>query len=393
MTRKEEPLQDRLLVIDDDADIRESFARIARTVGYESWAAADFTAFKELLEAVKPTHIMVDLQMPDVDGVQVLRFLAERHSKARIVIASGFDPRVVDVARRLARERGLEMAGTLSKPVRANTLRELLRDIKVSLDLRKEALVSALAAGQFEALFQPKHCVASGQLRGFEALARWNHPERGIIGPDTFIPPLEASDLIHDFTVHITRQACEGLVAFQGGYGESPLEVSVNLSASNLEQADLADRLNGVTREAGLVPECLVLEVTETVAMEDPVAATENLVRLRLAGFSLSMDDFGTGFSSLSYLRRMPFNEIKIDKSFVMGAATSEEDQAIIRAAVLLGKTFGMKIVAEGCEDAATLELLRACKCDRVQGYHFAKPLGLEDARAYAQAQAALRGA
>jgi EAL domain-containing protein (putative c-di-GMP-specific phosphodiesterase class I) len=366
----------RLLILDDEVAISQAIERIARGCNYEVSVTHDATAFVERVNEWQPTHILLDLQMPVVDGVEVLGRLAASGSRAKILIASGVEGRVVDAARRIGVERGLDVAGTLLKPFRAAELRELLTSLaSVEEWSSAGALAAAIDDKALFLVYQPKIELESGNVVGFEALLRWQHPRDGVIFPDKFIPLAETSGLMDRLTDAVIDIGLKQ-VAVWGGSGDTSL--AINLSASNLRDLRFADRLGERCAASGVAVDRLVLELTETSAMADPVGAMEILTRLRLKGARLSIDDFGTGYSSLSQLARLPFSELKIDKSFVMACDTSPEARAIVKSTIELAHSLGLLAVAEGIETASALRVLAELGCDIVQGYHIGRPLPAE---------------
>ena len=234
--------------------------------------------------------------------------------------------------------------------------------------------------------YQPKINVATGELIGAEALVRWHHPQRGFMPPDLFIPMAEETGTVHRLTRWVLRTA----IAQAAGWSRAglPIYVAVNLSARDLVERDLPDLIDGMLMEAGLPRDRLMLEVTESAVMSDPDEALTVMRRLQAMGLSLSLDDFGVGQSSLTYLRRLPVQEIKIDKSFVLKLSVSPEDQTIVRSIIDLGRNLGYRVTAEGVEDAASLDLLRAMGCDTAQGYLMSRPLATAAFEGFVQAWA-----
>ena len=237
----------------------------------------------------------------------------------------------------------------------------------LELDLRL-----ALANGEFLLHYQPLVCVASGEVTGHEALVRWHHPGRGLVPPDAFIPLCEETGLIVPLGAWVLGQACRDAMAWPGG-----LTVAVNLSAVQLRDPGLVAEVLDVLAATGLAPGRLELEITETAMLHDADGTLAVLQALRDAGVRIVMDDFGTGYSSLGYLRRFPFDKIKIDQCFVRDLVTSADCQAIVRAVTGLGVSLGIVTTAEGVETLAQLERLRAAGCDQVQGYYFSRPVPL----------------
>lgn len=382
----------RLLILDDDPAIGQMLKDMAEEEGFHVQSATTAEAFFGALNAWDPTHLVLDLVMPDMDGVEVLRNLAARTCRARIVVMSGIGEKVLGAAQRTGLERGLDIAGILPKPFRAQVLLDLLestggsgrsRSQAVPAPLLEDELQGALRAGQFILYYQPKIDLKDGALKGFEALVRWIHPQSGLIPPDVFIPVAEESGFIHVLTEEIIAQA---LAWFPQLPGRKDLSISINLSARSLRDLDLVNRLYDRCSVAGISPGQVVLELTETSAMQDPAAALDILTRLRIKGFQLALDDFGTGYSSMAQLSRLPFTELKVDKSFVMSMGRSEEARKIVASTLGLGAGLGLTTVAEGVEDAETARLLAELRCDLAQGYHFARPLPPHEALAWASA-------
>ncbi len=221
--------------------------------------------------------------------------------------------------------------------------------------------------------YQPKADVASGAIVGVEALVRWRHPSRGLLGADQFIPIAQHTGLMRPLTLHILEEALRQARAWQDAGLE--LGVAVNLSARNLIDLDLPADVGARLGSTGVDARWLTLEITESTIMSDPVRANEVLLRLADMGVTLAVDDFGTGYSSLSYLRRLPVHELKVDRSFVATMAEEASDAEIVRATVDLGHTIGLTVVAEGVESEAVLQTLSALSCDTVQGYILTPPL------------------
>ncbi|HEX2027120.1 MAG TPA: EAL domain-containing protein [Nitriliruptorales bacterium] len=242
----------------------------------------------------------------------------------------------------------------------------------------------AIDHDEFRVHYQPTFDLATGELAGVEALVRWQHPERGVVPPSEFVPLAELTGLIVPIGRWVLEQACEQVQRWNEAITrERPLTVSVNLSARQLRETDLVDQVAAALARSGLPPELLVLEMTESVLVEDAQSARQTLERLKRLGVGLAIDDFGTGYSSLSYLRRFPVDILKIDRTFVTDVATGPEDAGLARAIVKLGHTLGLLVVAEGIETPDQLAELEAMHCDRGQGYHLARPLDPATMQAY----------
>jgi EAL domain-containing protein (putative c-di-GMP-specific phosphodiesterase class I)/FixJ family two-component response regulator len=383
----------RILILDDDAAVGQTIQWIAESLGFEAEFVIRPEEFFQRLDQMNPDIITIDLVMPELDGVEIMRLLTERKSRAKIVISSGMGSRVLEAAQRSATEHGLSIAGVISKPISKEALRLLVgegtecnqppsvetqsphRDV---FDVTAPDLQNALDRHEFVMAYQPKIECRSGATAGFEALVRWNHPDRGIVMPDDFIPVAEKAGLIDALTTQIFEQSLEW---FSQSFPYSNPELSLNISAKSLVDLQLADHLSDLCHRFQIDTERIVLELTETSAMVDPILSLDLLTRLRMKGFQLSIDDFGTGFSSMVQLVRLPFSEIKVDKSFVMQAQNSSESRAVIKSIVELGHSLGLLVTAEGVEDLNTLDYLNSLGCDLAQGYFIARPMWGEAAR------------
>jgi diguanylate cyclase (GGDEF)-like protein len=238
-------------------------------------------------------------------------------------------------------------------------------------------LKRAIDEGELKLAFQPKIRLANGELCGAEALMRWQHPTRGLLPPGAFVPFAEQAGFIRKLTRYALREATRvGAAWHRAG---RPLPIAVNISADDLADPGFEAGVGEALRESGLPPSLLALEVTESGFIADPAQALGRLEALRLLGVGLSIDDFGTGYSSLSYLTRMPVDELKIDRSFVSALGSSSEVAAVVRAALEMAHSLGLKVVAEGIEDLATAQQLAVLGCDVGQGYLYSKPLLRED--------------
>jgi diguanylate cyclase len=235
-------------------------------------------------------------------------------------------------------------------------------------------LRDAVGRKELELHYQPKVDVRSGRTTGMEALARWRHPHKGLLLPSEFIPLAEETGLIVSLGDWVLREACRQNKAWQNA-GLAPLRVAVNISASQLQQNDLIERITAVLQDSGLEPQWLELEITESVVMQNPAEAIGVLGRLKRMGIQISIDDFGTGYSSLSYLRRFPLNTLKIDASFIREISSDNNDATIVQAIVSLAHSLKLQVVAEGVENEAQLRFVQASGSDQYQGYLRSVPL------------------
>jgi diguanylate cyclase (GGDEF)-like protein/PAS domain S-box-containing protein len=236
----------------------------------------------------------------------------------------------------------------------------------------ESGLREALDRGEFALVYQPKQDIASGRLTGFEALLRWHGPH-GTVSPAEFIPVLEDTGLILPVGAWVIRSACAQVRAWRDA-GMPPVPVAINLSARQFQQENLVELILAGASDAGIDPSALEFELTESMLMSDPAEAESVLLRLKAAGIGLSIDDFGTGYSSLSYLKRFPLDALKIDRAFVRDLPADSEDLAITCAVIALAHSLGLRVIAEGVENAAQLASLRANGCDEIQGYLYGRP-------------------
>jgi EAL domain-containing protein (putative c-di-GMP-specific phosphodiesterase class I) len=229
---------------------------------------------------------------------------------------------------------------------------------------------------EFVLYYQPKVDMESGKIVGMEALLRWQSPERGLVAPGEFIPLLEETGLILPVGEWVLRAACKQARAWQAA-GLPDIHIAVNLSTLQFKQPDFSGLVLGILQENGLDPALgsIELELTESLLMNNAAGAVETLIKLHEAGIQFSIDDFGTGYSSLSYLKRFPISSLKIDQSFVRDLSNDKEDEAIVAAIIALGRSLGLKVIAEGVETNAQLTLLRKKGCNEMQGFLFSRPV------------------
>ncbi|MFA5915845.1 MAG: EAL domain-containing response regulator [Burkholderiales bacterium] len=374
------------LVVEDDDFQRRTVARMLRSLGVrEAREAGDGRQALASLQGAALVDIVVcDLEMPEMDGMEFIRHLGLAHSEVSVIIASALDGALLNSVDKMARAYGVRLLGVIEKPVTLEGLENLMalhqapglqpaRTSARAPSFSVDEILHGVRENQFEPFFQPKVGLATGQVLGAEALARWRHPEHGLVGPYAFIAPLELSGRIEELTLVMLKKAARACCAWRERGME--LTVSVNLSLVSLADTMLADRITGIVRSAGLDPRHMILEITETAAMTEVAPALENLARLRMRGFDLSIDDYGTGFSSLRQLTRVAFTELKIDQGFVTGCAANPSSRAIVESSVEMARRLGIKSVAEGVETQADWDVLHAAGCDVAQGYLIGKPI------------------
>ena len=307
-----------------------------------------------------------------VDGIEVFVTLSIGISHAPRADARAESlVRDADAAMYEAKERGRDRTEVFDGAMRAR-LQERLET--------ESALRRALERGELLLHYQPTVSLLDGTITGVEALVRWEHPERGLLGPAEFVPLAECTGLIVPIGAWVLEQACRQLVRWRTSVAEAAdLAVSVNVSGRQLVDADFPARVEAILDEAGADPAWVQLELTESILMDDPDAVVKTLEALRRTGVTVAVDDFGTGYSSLAYLKRFPTQSLKIDRTFIAGIGRSHEDSTITTAVIRLAHTLGLEAVAEGVEDAEQLVRLRDAGCDLAQGFYFSRPLPAAD--------------
>jgi len=371
----------RLLIIDDLPEIGAFLCGVAEQCGFEAAAVDNASEFWNRYGAMDPEVIFLDLKMPRSDGIELLRELAWRKCKAKIVIMSGMDHRVLRASLRLGSDLGLSTFATLTKPFSAGNVKELFGKILASeWPLGEADLHQAMEAGQIVVYYQPQATLWHDRpytITACEALARWNHPQRGLLGPREFIPLAESTKLIEPLTELVFRQAVEQLVTWQGQ--GLMLSVAINFSPHLLRRLDIPDMYDSICQLNGVETGRVTVELTESGVMSDPTLAADIMTRFRLKGFGLSLDDIGTGYSSLVQLYRLPFNEMKIDTSFVIDSDRDLEAEKIIRSIAGLARDLDVRLCAEGVQSPKALALARYVGCHAAQGYLIGKPMPAED--------------
>lgn len=374
----------RLLVIDDDALMRDLIGTIARMHGFDCQGVGEQEAARRIIEAQPPEVLILDLWMPDRDGIEWIGELARHRSTARLILCSGYDRRVLESAAILAASLGLDVLGILEKPFHATDLVRLLnKDSSApgchppSPAIGVEEIHAAIVENRLAVYFQPQVRLGDGRWIGMEALVRWNHPEHGWIPPSLFVGLAESSGL----GLELTRKVLElALVGYSRIVEETGFEgyLSVNLPGTALVDHGFPEQVFAQVGSSGCCPGNLVFELTETAMARDADIAMEILARLRLKGFSLSIDDFGTGYSSFELLRKFPFNELKVEMEFVRAAKIDSVARAIVENSVALARQLGIASVAEGVETQADWNWLKALGCERAQGYFVGRAVPAE---------------
>ena len=374
----------RILIIDDDPDIGEFVSCAAHDLNLDCAATTDAAT---LLNLVTPntTLILLDLMMPEVDGIEVLRMLGEKHCTASIVLISGIDKRVIEAAEKLALTLGLSVVGHLQKPFRLAELEEVLRTHSAPdrpppsaeippIEFSDIELQHALERDELVLHYQPQINIATGKVIGVEALVRWQHPERGLIFPDYFISRTESLGLMDQLCWITVDRGMAEVKQFAGPDGVVP-RLSLNVSVYSLRDLKFPDIFLGFARQHGVPAENIAIEITETGLISEHSPALDILTRLRMRNFQLSIDDFGTGYSMMRQLQNVPATELKIDKVFVQNLRANDSDRVMVQKIIEIGHELNMQVVAEGVETQDQLNLLREKGCDGAQGYLISRPL------------------
>ena len=313
----------RFLVVEDHEFQRKTLVRALQGLGgMHMLEAADgqdaLACFHNAPQAID--IIICDLDMPNMDGMEFIRHLGETGTKASIILISALDRNLLSSVETMTQAYGITLLGAIEKPATPEKLRDLIkrhgtlapRPAAPQAAIPDAEIIEALDKAQFEPFFQPKVDLVTGEVAGAEALARWRHPQRGMVPPNAFIRVLENKGLIDNLTwIMVDRSAAACVTWRKHGL---LVTVSVNLSLKSLNDPAIADRITDLVQERGLQPCDMILEITESAAMTGVARALENLARLRVKGFGLSIDDYGTGYSSMQQLARIPFTELKLDR-------------------------------------------------------------------------------
>ncbi|MBM1201476.1 EAL domain-containing response regulator [Pseudomonas fragi] len=376
----------RILILEDDSFQRAVAVRMFRSLGcHEVFEAADGSQALALLQQVGAVDIAVcDLQMEGVDGLAFLRRAGQSGQIGAVLLSSALSSDLRRAAQQVIALLGLQLLGDVGKPLPAKELQALLDKYRGSCirATSPDAVVQpacedevrqALALQQLQAWYQPKFNLRSGEVCGVEVLCRWMHPSKGVLPPALFIPVLERCGLMDELLFAQLDQALS--LQEQARIQGYPLNMAFNLQTSQLANSQLTYTLKGILARHGTPGSRLTFELTENGLLQAPAASLENLVRLRMMGCRLSLDDFGAGFSSLQRLCQLPFNEIKLDGEFVRNLEHEPRCAAVIASTLALGNSLGMAVVVEGIETLDQLQRLLAMGCVEGQGYWFARPM------------------
>jgi len=376
----------KIVVVDDDKFQLKLLSHQLSMVGYKNVTAFDDgqTALDHLAgQSLDSTVVILDLNMPNMDGLEFLQKLQQANFTGALLLVSGEDERVLQSAETLASSYDLWVLGHLNKPVQQDQLQKYLKLLAAQKEktlvgekkyiYEAARLKEAIADGELSNFYQPKVRIDTGELVGVEALVRWEHPADGLILPDSFVDLAEENELIDSIAQQVLSDALKDSKTWK----EEGIDitVAVNISMYNLNTREFISYLESELLSSGVSPQNLILEVTESKLMNDYSLVLDMLTRLRLRRVNLSIDDFGTGHSSMTQLRDIPFNELKIDRGFVHSACDNATLHGIFDASIQLAKNLGIKTVAEGVENEADWNFLDGSGCDIAQGFFIGKPM------------------
>lgn len=373
------------LIVEDSPFQRELLGALLREFGVDDvQQVADGDAALALLRECRDELplLLIDLEMPVMNGIELLQRLIEEHILAEVLIISGREEALISTVEGMLQAADMPLLGSLQKPIVGQDLHRLLstagerragsrRRVLSRRSPDEAELDVAIERGFIHPFYQPKVHLQSGRVTGYEVLARWVEPDGELIHPADFIPLATGCGLLGKLTFSLVEQVLQDLL----GLTDDSISMALNVDISLLADRHFADELIHRVAAAGCQPSQLVLEVTESALMNDPMLTLASVGRLRLAGFGLSIDDYGTGFSTLRQLSRLPFTELKIDHAFIREAHKNQRARAILCSAIEMGHKLGLPCVAEGIEHPEDLLLLESLDCHSGQGYFFSRPM------------------
>jgi EAL domain-containing protein (putative c-di-GMP-specific phosphodiesterase class I)/CheY-like chemotaxis protein len=378
---------DLILIIDDDAFAVKVVTSQLHKLGYKN--TLGITEPLKALEYLREHKgevktIVCDLQMPDLDGIELIQKIGAEGFSGHILLVSGEDPRVIRSAQRLVESMKMSLVGAMPKPIKLEALAALLESASQPIaptakidQIPNEQLRSGLQTSQFVNFYQPKVDMGTGAVVGWEALIRWEHPEHGLLNPARFLPEMEASGLGNELLMHVLTGPTGALNVLrdQVEKGNASFKVAVNLADSNLLDPRLPEKLLDLMLEYGVSPKNLMLEVSEERSTEDRTISNTTLSRLALKGFPLSLDDFGAGDTTMADLSDIAISELKFDRSFVQNVDQDSAQRRSLSSCINMADTLGLNTVAEGVETLEEWNTVRSIGCRVVQGYLVGKPM------------------
>lgn len=364
----------RLAILSLDYDAVNTISNIAASMGYAVSHFKNTIDFYTIFDSLKPTLLIIDLSFGETDGVQLLSHLSSIHCHAPIILIGKYDLNILHSAMSIGLQKKLLVIDIHNLPIIKDQLLKSFQILDTRLDfIDSSKIAHAMESKQFTLHYQPKIAIKSGKLIGIESLIRWQPPNTTILSPDSFIIVAEKSGLIVPMTYWIIKQSLEEYRLLK--LDEKQIIISINLSRVSLTDPILPDEIVRIAREYNIDPQYICFEITESATREQPELVLEILTRLRIFGFKISIDDFGTGYSSLFELKRLPFTELKIDKSFIFNLENNSLNQSIVKSIAYLSHNLNMTLVAEGVESKKCFNLLKQYKCDIAQGFLISKAL------------------
>lgn len=360
----EEP--NRLLIVDDDPVMASIMGKVARREGFDVIVTDEPGDLRGHVRNWGPTTIILDLLMPGLDGFEALAILKEEACPARLLVVSGLGHQLAEMARRIATDYGLSVAGILDKPFELAELGGILRSLlREGEGVNAGSLLRALAQNEIYLEYQPKVALPSLRPIGVEALLRWRHPQFGLLPPASFLPFLEQPDLTRALGTWLIDTGLRQKSAWRKSGID--LDMALNFSARDFGILDIGGEIERSCRELGMPVSGITLEITEVAAAANPTRIINFVERFK--GIQIAIDDLGTGYSSLVQLKQLPFSEVKIDQYFVRDCLHSAESMIMVRSIIDLAHKLGQRVVAEGVEKREILDALSAAGCDSAQGY------------------------
>jgi len=377
-----------VLIIDDHRFQRSVLTRMLKAIGIANvLEAEDGAGALTLVRAHRDSLLLIvtDVDMPEMDGLEFLRRLSEEAPQSAVAIHSALDRALLKSIEVMAAAYGVDLIGVLEKPATERALSEIVElavqrtatPKQIVADADEAQLTAAIKQHEFEPWFQPKVDLRSGRVTGAEVLVRWCRVHADPLPPDRFLTLVREGGMMRSLTLAVAARSAQYLG--QIGPRGKGFTLSLNVCPTLLDDPEFAASLARVLVGAGATPEEVVLELTESAASRNQGAALENLARLRMRGFELSIDDFGTGHSSLAKLVRTPFSELKIDREFVTKLATDPAARTLVESMIAIARQLGLRTVAEGIETEAQREILIRLNCDMGQGYLFGKPMAADE--------------
>ncbi|OIN12180.1 EAL domain-containing response regulator [Oceanisphaera psychrotolerans] len=382
----------KVLIVDDDLFSLKLMAHMVRQQGdyrVDTCESARRSLERILSREQNPDLILMDLNMPEMDGLELIRRLGDFGYGGALALVSGQSKRILRASEELSRSYDINVLGHLEKPVCSTQLSLMLGRLEINEPkpppkkhpFTMEDILSAVENREFINYYQPKVSLSDGEVKGVEALVRWRHPEHGIIFPDQFIHLVEHYGYINELTRLVLENALDDARLWRGA--GDPFTVAINISMLSLASLGFMDSLYPLIYSKGMSPGDFVFEITESRVLDDRRQPLEILTRLKLKGFELAIDDFGTAYSNLSKLSDYPFGELKIDRSFIHGITDSRSKATFYHACLALAREYGMTVVAEGVETREDWAFLKSTGCDVAQGYFISRPIPADDIAAW----------